>query len=111
MTVTQIAAWEDPPEEGRSADDWPYPDRHVKFLVGGELAERIVKRLGEADGTPVFLIETTESGGYSEYTQEDEVRFKISCGAQTASFDDYSLRVEWGTSLVGRLDAWLKEVE
>lgn len=111
MTSTLIQEWQDEPAEGRSEDDWPYPTTYKKFLIGGDLAERVCKRLGVDAGTPVFITEQVESGGYSEWTQEDETRFSIDCGNYTMWFDEYRPRVSYGTSLIGRLDAWLKEVE
>ena len=111
MTATKIVEWEDAPEPGRTADDWPYPTTHKKFLIGGDLAARVCKRLGADEGTPVFITEKVESGGYSEFTQEDETKFIVECGVHTMWFDEYRPRVDWGTSLVGRLDIWLREVE
>lgn len=111
MTATLVQEWQDPPEEGRTIHDWPYPTIYKKFLIGGDLAERVCSRLGADEGTPVFITEQVESGGYSEWTQDDETKFVIDCGPYTMWFDEYRPRVEYGMSLVGRLDAWLKEVE
>lgn len=110
-TATLIREWEDEPEEGRTADDWPFPTSYRKFAIDGDLADRIRARLGEPEGTPVYLTERTESGGWSEWTQEDELYFTIECGSNTVSFDEYSPRVGYGATTVARLSAWLNEQE
>jgi hypothetical protein len=66
-------------------DDWPYPTVTIESVVSGELRARILTVLGYADdGREVRLIESQVSGGYSEYTQEDECSIEVRIGAEVA---------------------------
>lgn len=60
-------------EESRDPDyndgNWPYPTEYRTYLIEGDLADRVLARVGISNGR-VTLHETKESGGYSEYTQE-----------------------------------------
>jgi transcriptional regulator with XRE-family HTH domain len=68
---TIIHEWQDAPEPGRGADEWPYPTSYTKSMITGELADRIRERMGVDASAPVFITEKCVSGGYSEYTQDD----------------------------------------
>lgn len=72
--------------ETRSKDDgdweeWPYPDFEVESVVSGELRRRILASLErEEDGCEVRLIESEISGGWSEFTQEDDHSIELRIG-------------------------------
>lgn len=82
-----VEEWEDEPDAGRAADDWPYPTRYTKSLAQGEMAERIRRALNVADDLPVYVTERVESGGYSEYTAEDDYYLTITVGAASHEVD------------------------
>lgn len=102
----EVDRWEDEPEFGRSADEWPYPTRYVKSLIEGELADRIRERLGLEDDVPVYITETVISGGWSEYTQETDYTHVVEAGWHEIELG-YSY---WGNGL-GSLLKWLDEVD
>ena len=102
-TFTLIASWEDPPEPGRSADEWPYPTSHNLSEIRGELAERIRRAFGAEDGEQVTIQENIVSGGYSEYTIENDYEYTVRCGEHVWSSNSYSG--------IWRLLAWLDESE
>jgi hypothetical protein len=98
--------WTDPPAPGRSADEWPYPTRHSKSIITGDLADRVRTRLNLPAEVPVFLDEERISGGWSEYTQETDYNHTITCGQHTIQLrPDY-----WGNGLDSLLK-WLDEVD
>lgn len=101
-----IDEWSEPDEND---GEWPYPTEYRRYLITGELADRIRVRFGAADTDRVTITEERISGGYSEFTQETELFFDIDCGAQKVRFDEYRPRVDWGTTTVARLQAWLEE--
>lgn len=105
---TKLMEWADPPEPGRSADDWPYPTRHIKSIISGELADRVRARLGQPSDTPVILTEDIESSGYSEYTQETDYQHTIDCGDHTIQLG-YSYG--WGHNGLEELLTWLDSVD
>lgn len=107
--ATPVRTWTDPPEDGRSADDWPYPTEHAQFLITGDLAERIKVALGEPPEAAVFLTEDRISGGYSEYTQDTDIEFEIQCGGRTVRF--YRMRWDYAATPVAQLAAWLDAAE
>lgn len=72
-----IREWSDDPESGRDADGWPYPNYYTESLITGELADKIRARLEAHPEAPVIFKETCESGGYSEYTQENDYTFEL----------------------------------
>ena len=104
-----IHEWDDEPEDGRTADDWPYPTHHSKYLITGNLADKVRARLGEDESSSVTITEDRVSGGYSEYTQEDELFFEVECGSHKVEFDEHSPYVGYGATTVARLAAWLEE--
>jgi hypothetical protein len=59
--------------------EWPYPTVITTSLITGDLKEKILKKIGPSDGTitDMFLVETYNSCGYSEYTQEDEYNIDV----------------------------------
>jgi hypothetical protein len=95
---TKLMEWTDPPEPGRSADDWPYPTTHVKYLISGELADRVRAKLGQPAETPVVMTEDQESGGYSEYTQETDYSHTIDCGPHTIQLGSAYWGLSWGST-------------
>jgi hypothetical protein len=74
-TSYQIRSWTDEPDEGRTAEDWPYPTEHAEYRIDGDLADRVRARIGRSG--VVTLIEDKISGGYSEYTIEDYFEFEL----------------------------------
>lgn len=105
-TSTQLHSWSDAPKPGRSADDWPYPNRYSTSLITGELAALIRKRLGQAEDAPVVITERIESGGYSEYTQENDYYHTITVGGMTVD-----LGSSWSGNGIRHLTEWLDATE
>jgi hypothetical protein len=107
---TVIEEWQDAPEEGRTPDDWPYPRKHVKYVLTGPLARAIRAKLGipwsaDAISQQVYIIETTVSDGYSEYTQEESQFIVIKAGGRSFMFgEDYGNRTSAFNSLMEWLD-------
>jgi hypothetical protein len=92
-------------------DEWPYPDTVSLWEVVGGLRDAVLKRmrlLGHTEYTgneSVTLEERTISGGYSEYTQEDEYHFVIYVDdVRVFSWEDY-----WNVNPINALIKWLDE--
>lgn len=101
---TLMHEWSDQPEPGRSADDWPYPTRYSKSLITGDLADAIRARLGVEAHVPVIITEEVVSGGYSEYTQENDYNHTLTVGEHTVE-----LRGSWTWNAITALTNWLDE--
>jgi len=86
-----IEEWSDDPAEGRSEWDWPYPTKYQVCLITGELADKVRERLDLDDSVPVHIKEEVVSGGWSEYTQENDYYHTLEVGGQeiTLRGDDY----------------------
>lgn len=80
----------DPP-----ADEWPYPDEYVTYLITGQLAEDVRKAFGNETEAAVVIDETCISGGYSEYTQENEYEFTVRCGNNSQHFNSLGVFMKW----------------
>lgn len=100
--LSVVDEWEDEPAEGQDPDEWPYPTKYTRSLAHGELAERIRRALGVTDDLPVYVEERIESGGYSEYTQEDDYYMTIKVGDTSREVIDGS----WSGGLTALLQ-WL----
>lgn len=104
-TSTLIREWDDDPEEGRSEDDWPYPDHHCEYLIEGNLADLIRERAGKTGD--VIFEELYVSGGWSEWTQENDYSVTIRVGdfkrefSGTAEFGGYD-------SAIPAIQEWLE---
>lgn len=85
-----IRQWEDEPESGRDPDEWPYPTKHVLSLAQGELAERIRRALKVTTGAPVYVEEEVISGGYSEFTQEEDHYLTVRVDGESTSFPTWN---------------------
>jgi hypothetical protein len=111
-TSTLVSERQDPYEEGKGEWDWPYPDKYLTYLIGGNLAALILRRFGAAPGTPVLIEEKEVSSGYSEYTQETEYYCTVRAGEHSKSFGYSSSSVvgAYGNSL-SRFTNWLSEVD
>lgn len=65
-------------------EEWPYPTVEIESVISGDLRSRILTKLERADdGCEIRLIETSVSGGYSEYTQEDECSIEVKIDTET----------------------------
>lgn len=104
---TKLMEWTDAPEPGRSADDWPYPTTHVKYIITGELADRVRAKLGMDPEVPVLMTEDQESGGYSEYTQETDYSHTIDCGQHTIQLGSAT----WSRNGLEHLLDWLDSAD
>ncbi len=105
-------------------DEWPYPDVYRKYLIVGDLADKVLARVGKAEGIVSFT-QLEESGGYSEYTQEtdytftvhvnDEMVYQTENGFNTIEYDMNSLDAaveregSYYYSTLYRFNEWLKE--
>lgn len=92
--------------DGSVDTSFPYPDKYTRTTAVGELADRIRFALSNGkpetlETYPVFLTETTQYGGYSEYTQDNFTFLKIECDdisktiKPTISGSAFSLMLEW----------------
>lgn len=98
--LTTLREWED---EDANDGGWPYPTRYTESEANGELAERIRRALGVADDLPVYVTEEVVSGGWSEYTQEDDYTLAIRVGTAKHEIED-----AWSGGLVALL-RWLDQ--
>lgn len=66
-------------KDGGDWDKWPYPTVTITSAITGELRKRILAKLEIADnpGTEVTIEESEVSGGYSEYTQENDCSIRV----------------------------------
>lgn len=103
---TVVHEWEDAPADGRDPEEWPYPTRHIKSIITGDLADKIRARLDLEGHAPVFITETVTSGGYSEYTQENDYDHTITVGEHTVV-----LGSSWGSNGITKLTDWLDRTE
>jgi hypothetical protein len=101
MTTTSrlIEEWQ---EEG-DTDEWPYPTIHKTYLIEGDLADAVRKRSGLTGD--VTSVEEVISGGYSEWTQENDYPFELQVDGTTVFTHD----AYYGGSL-GEDIGWRSEV-
>ena len=83
-TFTLLDEWED---EDENDGEWPYPTQYKKSRVEGELAEQVRAKLGVADDAEVIITEEIISGGWSEYTQENEYNLEVEAGGASRYLD------------------------
>jgi len=103
---TTIHEWSDAPEDGRDPEEWPYPTRYSKSLITGDLADKIRERLGVESHVPVMITEEVVSGGYSEYTQENDYNHTITVGEHTLE-----LQGSYSDNGLNKLINWLDSAE
>ena len=103
---TIIHEWQDAPEPGQDAYEWPYPNSYTKSLITGDLAGKIRERLGLESHVPVMITEKVVSGGYSEYTQENDYYHTITAGNETVE-----LGSTWSSNGITALTDWLDKTE
>jgi hypothetical protein len=65
----------------RAGDEWPEGEHDIVTLVEGDLAERVLAKVGKASGV-VTIEEHGTEGGYSEYTVEWEYDFRVLVGGE-----------------------------
>jgi hypothetical protein len=58
-------------------DEWPYPTLTIESIITGKLRTHILNIYSLEDTAEVYLIETQVSGGYSEFTKEDECSIQV----------------------------------
>lgn len=104
-TLVEVRSWSDPPERGRTADDWPYPTSYVESAPPESLRQAIYDRTGEQGGE-VYLREIEVSSGYSDYTQENEFYVEVLVNDEVA----YKTPGAWsgGGAILHLLD-WLDD--
>lgn len=84
-------------------EDWPYPILTIESVVSGGLRAIILARLNAPDTAEVRLIETCVSGGYSEFTQEDDYGIEVLADGASA------WKHEYGTSAESSMARFLAE--
>jgi len=94
-SATPMSTVEAEPDEGRSADEWPYPTVTTTYLTGGVLAQDVRKKLGLDDDVPIIMVEDAISGGYSEYTQENDYYITLKYGSESKEFDGIAQLIQW----------------
>lgn len=79
-------SWED---EG-DPEAWPPPTEYVKRTLPADdpLAVAIRARLGLERAVEVHITESTQYGGSSEYTQENDYEMLIEAGEHRIEFDE-----------------------
>lgn len=90
--ATEIARTEDPDEND---GNWPYPTEHITYIAGAGMAEDIRRRAGLDGDVMVVIKEDVISGGYSEYTQENEYPFEVLAGDFSRDFDSLREFLNW----------------
>ena len=90
--ATELTSYTDP---DYNQGNWPYPTQHITYLAGAGMADDIRKRVGSDSDTPVIIEEEVISGGYSEYTQENDYPFEIRVGNFQKAFDSLRYFFEW----------------
>lgn len=98
---TLVNSWED---EDENDGEWPYPTQYNQYRIEGDLADRVNRRMGNDPGTEVLLTETVVSGGWSEYTQENDYSHEIEAGGETVE-----LVGTWQSNPIAALVKWLGE--
>lgn len=97
-----IRKWTDDPDFGCDADEWPYPNEYTESLITGELADRVRARLQAPADARVIIKETCISGGYSEWTQENDYDFELRVNG-----DRVELESGWDGNTLTPLLRWL----
>lgn len=101
-TTAPYREWAD---EDENNGEWPYPTQYVERAVSGSLAHAIRARFGADSTTPVTITSEEVSGGWSEYTQENDYNMTIQCGDHRKVFSDV-----WANNNLQSLLDWLDEV-
>jgi hypothetical protein len=94
-----VEEWDDEPEEGRSKEDWPYPNHYQKTKIEGPLANAIRKKAEMMWSDEVFITEVIVSGGWSDYTQEETMYLKIQVGNRSFQLGDEDTDTNLGALL------------
>ena len=105
MDITKIR--EERSKEDGDWDEWPYPTVDITSRITGELKDKILKLTGDSEGE-VTLVETEVSGGYSEYTQEDEHSIRVLIGKRQVWCAPYEMS---GDRAMARFLAWVGGVQ
>lgn len=109
----------EPVDEPEHDGSWPPPIEVSRHKVTGTLASRIRTALGVTDRTPVEIEEARTYGGYSEYTQENDMEFTVRAGSKDVTFHPDSELTDWhdaakpavSDTVFSRFDAWLNAHE
>lgn len=113
MTATTSTILDTHQDEDTNGGEWPYPTKYTTYLIEGDLADRVRARVGITHGRVTFH-ETNESGGYSEWTQENYYNVRI----EVDGSEVYDSSTGWwdvddviyDPSRLARLNLWLNEV-
>lgn len=100
--ITKIS--EQRTKDGGDWDEWPYPTINITSRVTGDLRAKILARLDRTNGD-VELQELEVSGGYSEYTQENDYEIRVLVDGRERWGSKY------GTSAEDSMAMFLKWVE
>lgn len=117
-TLTADESFERTTITADASNDWPPAPTVIRHTLAGALADRIRQRLGAEPHDEVALAETTYHGGYSEWTQEHNTEFTVTCGIATRDFYPRTT-ADWrqdagkayADSVFARFDAWLAVAE
>lgn len=106
MTVRH--RWSAEPQwNDRSVDEWPYPDSFVRSEPSEALAQAVRDRVGASEDAGVTLVTRCVSGGYSEYTQENDYSTIVEVDGDVVF--DTGLSYQNSTNGLTELLAWLDE--
>lgn len=100
-----VREWQAEAEGGRDPHQWPYPTRYQESVITGGLADAVRERLGAPPTEDVYITEAVISGGYSEWTQENDYEFTLTVGGR-----DVQLPSGWEDNAIVCLTRWLDEV-
>lgn len=81
--------------------DWPYPTEVVESRVTGDLRDKVLLRTDRFDGD-VLITERVISGGWSEYTQENDYEFDVTIDGVTV----WTSR-RWSSENIAAFLAWV----
>jgi hypothetical protein len=72
-------------------EEWPYPTVTIESVISGELRSRVLRVLELEDtGQEVVLVENKVSGGYSEYTQENDFGIEVKVAGVRQWHEDWA---------------------
>lgn len=105
--IREVSRWSD--TEGHELDEygeyaWPYPTEYILSEVTGQLRQEVIDKIGAEIDSLVTIREEVVSGGYSEYTQENDYSFELIVNYDTVwSSERYS-----GESNLAAFLKWLE---
>ena len=89
---------------------WPH-DEVRTYLITGDLADRIRKRINDTSGEPVYYIDKRVDESYSDWTDEYHFEFTLKVGTFKKEFGSYGYQYQAQANGLVDLIKWLQEKE